>query len=94
MLLAGASYTHRMSTRLQVLLDESEMKEIRRAARRRRMTVSDWVRTVLRDGRQAEPGTAARTKLEVVRAASEHSFPVADVEQLLEEIESGYRGPA
>lgn len=83
-----------MSPRLQVLLDESEMKEIRRAARRRRMTVSDWVRTVLRDGRQAEPGTPARTKLEVVRAASEHSFPVADVEQLLEEIESGYRGPA
>lgn len=83
-----------MSTRLQVVLDESELKEIRRAANRRRMTVSEWVRTVLREGRRAEPGTAARTKLEVVRSAAEHAFPVADVDQMLEEIESGHRGPA
>jgi hypothetical protein len=83
-----------MSTRLQVVLDESELKEIRRAAGRRRMTVSEWVRTVLREGRRAEPGTAARTKLDVVRSAAEHAFPVSDVEVMLEEIESGYRGPA
>ena len=82
-----------MSTRLQVLLEESELKEIRRAARRRGMTVSDWVRSALREGRKAEPGTAPRTKLDVVRAAAEHAFPVADVERMLEEIESGYRGP-
>lgn len=82
-----------MSTRLQVLLDESELKEIRRAARRRGMTVSEWVRGALREGRLVEPGTAARTKLDVVRAAAEHAFPVADVERMLEEIESGYRGP-
>ncbi len=42
--------------------------------------------------RSREPG--ARTKLDVVRAASEHAFPVADIERMLEEIESGYRGPA
>lgn len=83
-----------MSTRLQVLLDESELKEIRRAARRRGMTVSEWVRSALREGRKAEPGTGARTKLDVVRAASEHAFPVTDIERMLEEIESGYRGPA
>lgn len=83
-----------MSTRLQVVLDESELKEIRRAAGRRRMTVSEWVRTVLREGRRAEPGTAARTKLDVVRSAAEHAFPVAEIEVMLEEIESGYRGPA
>ena len=72
------------STRLQVLLDESELKEIRRAARRRGMTVSEWVRGALREGRRSEPGTAARTKLDVVRAASEHAFPVADVEKAAE----------
>jgi hypothetical protein len=83
-----------VSTRLQVLLDESELKEIRRVARRRGMTVSEWVRNALREGRKAEPGTAARTKLDVVKAASEHAFPVADIERMLEEIESGYRGPA
>lgn len=83
-----------MSTRLQVLLEESELKEIRRAARRRGMTVSEWVRGVLREGRRSEPGPGARRKLEVVRAASEHAFPVAGIERMLEEIESGYRGPA
>lgn len=47
-----------------------------------------------RPARRPEPGPVAQAKLEVVRAAFEHAFPVADVEQLLEEIESGYRGPA
>ena len=92
MLTVRVAYTRGMSTRLQVVLGEAELKEIRRAAARRRMTVSEWVRTVLREGRQAEPGATARTKLEVVRAAAEHAFPVADVERMLEEIESGYRG--
>lgn len=90
--MAGGVYTRVMSTRLQVVLDEAELKEIRRAAARHRMTVSEWVRTVLREGRQAEPGVSARTKLESVRAAAEHAFPVADVETMIEEIESGYRG--
>ncbi|MBK9375022.1 MAG: ribbon-helix-helix protein, CopG family [Holophagales bacterium] len=79
-----------MSTRLQVLLDESELKEIRRAARRRGMTVSEWVRGALRDGRLVEPGTAARPR---GGAAPPPPPPPPPRAEMLEEIESGYRSP-
>ncbi|HEX6314756.1 MAG TPA: hypothetical protein VFZ73_07850 [Gemmatimonadaceae bacterium] len=44
-----------MSKRLQVLLEESELAEIRRAARLSRMTVAEWVRQALRRARREEP---------------------------------------
>jgi SOS response regulatory protein OraA/RecX len=81
-----------MSKRLQVLLDESEFAEIRKAARRQRLTTAAWVRQVLRSARRAEPGTDAKKKLAVVRVAARHGFPVADIDQMLAEIEQGYLG--
>lgn len=79
-----------MSTRLQVVLDEEEMKEIRQAAERRRMTVSEWVRQSLRSARRREPVRDRQSKLAVIRAAARHRFPTADIDTMLEEIESGY----
>lgn len=81
-----------MSKRLQVILDDTELLEIQRAARRERLTTAEWVRQALRVARRSVPGTAAKKKLEVVRAAAQHSFPTGDVEQMLEEIERGYVG--
>jgi hypothetical protein len=40
----------------QVLLDEDEIAEIHAAARRRHPTVSEYVRTTLREARLGEPG--------------------------------------
>ena len=79
-----------MSKRLQVVLDESEMREIQRAARRHRMTVAEWVRQVLRSARSQEPRTDPRKKLEIVRAAARHSFPAGEIQQILADIERGY----
>lgn len=42
-----------MSKRLQVVLEEDEYEEIRMAAEARRLTVSEWVRRVLREARAA-----------------------------------------
>ena len=81
-----------MSKRLQVLLDEPELKEIQRAARARRMTVAEWVRQVLRAARRSEPVADIGRKLDVVRAASRHSFPSGDIDQMLAEIERGFAG--
>jgi len=81
-----------MSQRLQVLLDESELAEIRRAARRHKLTTAAWVRQALRAARRAEPGSDTKKKLEVVRAAARHRFPTADIDQMLAEIERGYLG--
>jgi hypothetical protein len=79
-----------MSKRLQVLLDEAEFAEIRRSARLNRMTVAEWVRQALRRARQEEPVMDTKRKLAVVREAARGSYPTADIEQMLAEIERGY----
>ena len=76
-----------MSKRLQVILEDGEMREIQRIARRSRMTVAEWVRQALRAARCQEPGTNARKKLEILRAAAQNSFPTGDIQQILAEIE-------
>lgn len=81
-----------MSKRLQVLLEEPEFREVQRAARAQRMTVAEWVRQALRAARRREPAIDAKKKLEAIRAAARHSFPTADIDQMLAEIESGYLG--
>lgn len=81
-----------MSKRLQVVLGEEEYREIQRLTRRHRMTVSEWVRQSLRRARREELVGDAGRKLDVVRAAVSHAYPVADIEQMLEEIERGYLG--
>lgn len=80
-----------MSKRLQVILDDGEMREIQRIARRHRITVAEWVRQALRAARHREPRTDARKKIEIVRAAAQHSFPTGDIQQVLAEIERGYQ---
>jgi hypothetical protein len=81
-----------MSHRLQVLLDESEITAIRAAARRNRLTVSEYVRQALRDARREEPVAGTARKLTVVRDASEHAFPTADPEAMEREIVEAYLG--
>lgn len=82
-----------MSKRLQVVLDEKEWKDIASAARRRGLSLSEWVRQVLREARRRDATGDMGTKLEVIRAASKNSFPTADIDQMLDEIEQGYRSP-
>jgi hypothetical protein len=79
-----------MSKRLQVMLDDNEMKELQRIAKRNRMTVAEWVRQALRAARGREPVVSVGKKLDIVRFASRHSYPTGDIEQMLAEIESGY----
>lgn len=79
-----------MSKRLQVVMSEEEYREIREAAERRRLTVSEWVRRTLRRARSEEPSSAVGSKLEAVRAAVRHDYPTADMPQMLREIEAGY----
>ena len=81
-----------MSIRLQVVLEASELREIQKAARRDRLTVSEWVRRCLRDARRRQPGRDAGRKLQAIRAGARHGFPTADIDQMLAEIESGYLG--
>ena len=79
-----------MSTRLQVVLEDAELREIQEVARGQRMTVSEWVRQALRRARDGAPRVAVHQKLEALRAASKHALPVTDVKQMNREIERGY----
>lgn len=79
-----------MSKRLQVLLDDHEYAELRSTAERHGVTVSDWVRQVIRTARRREAAGDPARKLAALRAAMQHSFPTGDIEQMLEETERGY----
>lgn len=79
-----------MSKRLQVLLDEEEMRAIGRLARARKLTVAEWVRGALRSAQREEPASAPERRLALIRAASRHRFPTTDIEQMVAEIERGY----
>ncbi|PWU06406.1 MAG: antitoxin [Terriglobia bacterium] len=81
-----------MSKRLQVLLADREMSEIRRLARQEKLTVGEWVRRTLREARERKPMKDVEAKLMAIRRGAEHSFPSADVGQMLEETERGYQG--
>lgn len=77
-----------MSKRLQVILDDKEMGDIQRIAKRQQMTVAEWVRQVLRVARWEATLTDAKKKLGVVRATVRHNLPTGDVDQMLREIQS------
>ena len=79
-----------MSKRLQVILDEEEMRAIQDIAKRHRTTVAEWVRQTLRAARRQEPRVDTERKLKTIRAAVRHKFPSGDIQQMLVEIESGY----
>lgn len=81
-----------MTKRLQVLLDEAELREVQRAARRERMTTAEWVRRALRAARRAKPLSDTGRKLDVIRVGARHAYPAPDIDQMLAEIERGYAG--
>ena len=81
-----------MSKRLQVLLPDQEMLEIQRLAKRQGLTVGEWVRRMLREARAGRPAIEPETKLKAVRQGAKYSFPTADLEQMLREIERGCQG--
>jgi metal-responsive CopG/Arc/MetJ family transcriptional regulator len=66
-----------MSHRLQVLIPEELDMQLRKAARRNRVSTSEWVRRALRQS--VDP---------VARLASLNA-PTADIEQMLSEIGCG-----
>lgn len=81
-----------MAKRLQVILQDPEYREIQRVARSRRMSIAEWVRQALTVARRQEPLGNVSQKLDAIRAAARHSFPTADIDTMLAEIESGYLG--
>ena len=79
-----------MAKRLQVILKDPEYREIQRVARSRHMSIAEWVRQALELARRREPLGSIGKKLETIRTATQHNYPVADIDGMLAEIEAGY----
>ena len=78
--------------RLHIRLREDEYQDILEAARIRQLTVSDWVRQALRSAIDLQ-GDAGEAKLRAIANASKHTYPTADIETMLGEIEAGRGRP-
>lgn len=80
-----------MSKRLQVLLPDQEMMDIQRIARRERLSVGEWVRRTLREAREQNSLHDPEVKLKAIRRGAKFSFPTADIDEMLGDIERGYQ---
>ena len=73
-----------------MVLDESDLRLIRRVAREQQLTVSEWVRQTLRASMKRGTVKSPEKKLAALRSATEHAFPAGAIEDMLREIETGY----
>jgi hypothetical protein len=80
-----------VAKRLQVRLEDTEWRELKRSARAEKTTVAEWVRRAIRDARRNTSSEDVEHRLAAVKAATLYSFPAPDIEQMNEEIERGYR---
>jgi len=80
-----------VTKRLQVLLDDTELRTIQRLARREKLTTAEWVRRRLREGAASSRGDTA-SKLAAIHAAYRQmsGTPEPDIDQMLDEIEQGF----
>lgn len=79
-----------MTKRLQVLLDDAELRTIQRLARRDKLTTAEWVRRRLREGAASSRADTA-SKLAAIHAAYRQNVgPSPAIDQMLAEIEQGY----
>lgn len=79
-----------MTKRLQVLMDDDELRAIQRLAKRERVTTAEWVRRQLREGASAADRPDTAKKLAAIHAAYLHRAPAPDIDVMLQEIERGY----
>lgn len=74
-------------------MDDAELEELRATARHHGMTLSAWVRSVLRAARPGAPAGDSARKLKAIRAAAAHDFPTGDIEEMLRQTQRGYLQP-
>jgi hypothetical protein len=79
-----------MAKRLQVILQDSDYREIQRVARSHHVSIAEWVRQALKAARRQQPAGDVGKKLAAVRAGARHSYPTADIDEMLAHIERGY----
>jgi hypothetical protein len=77
-----------MTKRLEILLDDAELRTIQDLARRDKLTTAEWVRRRLREGMAAGTGPDRARRLAAIHAAYRHGStePAPEIDQMLDEI--------
>ena len=78
-----------MSKRLQIVMPDEEIEELRRSAEREGMSLSEWARIALRRAQRSQQGPTAEDKLTAVERALECGHPTGDIQEILASIEKG-----
>ncbi len=78
-----------MSTRLQIVMSETEVASLRQVARRAGLTLSEWARRALRAARNAQAVPSPASKLEALERALRCNHPTGDIDEMLADIERG-----
>jgi hypothetical protein len=76
-----------MTKRLEVRFDDAEMREIQAAARRKGVTVAEWVGHAVRRAHTEASQPDSTEKLAALNRAMRHEFPTGDIEDLLADVE-------
>jgi len=71
-------------------MSDEDYEELQLVSSSAGVTVSEWVRQALRKMRRDRSLLEADGKIDAVREAVKHDFPTADIEPMLDEIETGY----
>lgn len=79
-----------MNKRLQVLIETKEYKSFMRIAKAAGLSLGEWVRQSLRKTLNEKSSTDHQTKMaKVYRLARAGDLPSGDIEEILEQIETG-----
>ncbi|MCB1215437.1 MAG: hypothetical protein KDK66_08175 [Deltaproteobacteria bacterium] len=77
-----------MSTRMQIIIDDYELEQFKRAAYQSKQTLSEWVRGALRRSLKKNKGSL-KNKKSIAESFYELELESPPIEQMLEEIEMG-----
>jgi hypothetical protein len=79
-----------MSKRLQVVVDDAELRRFQKAAKSAGVTLAEWVRQALRSAEREKATGDIERKIAAVRQGLSYSFPAPDIDDMLNELEQGY----
>lgn len=80
-----------MSKRLQVLLDKTEYQKFFQVAKAKGMSLGEWVRQAMRRSYEDTSGVSSEIKIKKINElAKKYSFPSGSIEEINEQIKSGY----